>query len=245
MLTLAVTNGSAVLQRAAGNRIRPLVAARALRALARSGGKDLAQGVAFLRATEGQSAQRAFERFRASPLGRDVLNRRLALRDRLLDRAALAALPAGSLGREYLAFMARENISVPSLLDLATSARQAAVSPDEVLFTERTHVMHDLWHVVTGYGTDPAGEVCILALRGAQMRHVGVWLLCLFGTLKLGRELGGRRVRAAVREARAAGRRAAWLYGVDWESMLPQALDAVRAHLRLARPWHYPVVGTA
>src|SRR5580700_4209158 len=106
--------------RPARNRIRPLRALRALRNLAKSHGTDLPQGVAFLRATEGNAARRAFDRFRASPVGRDVLQRRQGLRDHLLDRDGLAAMPAGSLGRTFLAFIERENISVPSLLDLAT-----------------------------------------------------------------------------------------------------------------------------
>jgi ubiquinone biosynthesis protein COQ4 len=228
--------------RGARNRIRPLSAVRALRNLAESHGKDLPQGVAFLRATEGNAARRAFERFRATPQGSDVLSRRLSLRDHLLDREMLVAAPAGSLGRAYLEFMAREHISVPSLLDLATSVPEAAISREERLFAERSHVMHDLWHVVTGYGTDDVGEVCILAVRSAQMRHVGVWLLCLFGTLKTGRESGGRRVHAAVREAYARGRRAVWLYGVDWEAMLCEPLEVVRARLRLEPARFYPVI---
>ncbi len=228
------------------NRIRPIRAARALRALAKSHGKDLPQGVAFLRATEGHAARRAFERFRDTPFGRDVLDRRLALCDQLTARDALAAMQAGSLGRAYLDFMERENISLPGLLDLATSDPYAAMSPprmsaDELLFAERCHVMHDLWHVVTGYGQDDAGEVCILAIRAAQMRHPGVWLLCLAGMFKIGRQLGHRASRAAVREAFARGRRAVWLYGVNWEAMLPRPLEAVRQQLRLTRTVHYPV----
>lgn len=224
---------------------RPLSAMRALRNLAKSQGTDLAQGVAFLRATQGGSARRAFRRFRASPLGRDVLDRRLVLRDCLLDRNALAAMPAGSLGRAYLDFMVREDVSVPSLLELATSDPYPAMSAEEWLFTERSHVMHDLWHVVTGYGREEAGEVCILAIRSAQMRHVGVWLLCLGGMLKVGHEQGAGKVRAAVREAFARGRHAAWLYGVDWEAMLAQPLDVVRAQLRLMPARHYPIAGTS
>jgi ubiquinone biosynthesis protein COQ4 len=227
------------------NRLRPLRALRALRNLAKSHGKDLPQGVAFLRATEGNAAWRAFDRFRASPLGRDVLQQRRTLREHLLDRDALAALPAGSLGRVYLDFMERENISVPSLLDLATSDPYPPMSPEEWQFIERSHVMHDLWHVVTGYGQDEAGEVCILAVRSAQMRHLGVWVLCLGGMLKVGRDLGSRQVRASVREAYVRGRHAAWLYGVDWEALLPQPLDTVRAHLNLAPAIHYPIARAA
>jgi hypothetical protein len=57
------------------NRIRPLRAVRALRNLANSGGKDLPQGVAFLRATEGDAARRALQRLRNSGPGRAVLDR--------------------------------------------------------------------------------------------------------------------------------------------------------------------------
>ncbi len=238
MLDAAHTNR---LMRSPRYRIRPLVAVRALRNLARSQGKELTQGVAFLRATEGQSARRAFDRFRATPLGRDVLVRRISLRDHLVNRDSLVTAATGSLGRAYVDFMERENISVPSLLDLATSDPAPPMTAEEWLFAERSHVMHDLWHVVTGYGPDSLGEVCILAVRSAQMRHVGVWLLCLFGMLKVGRELGGREVGAAVREAYARGRRAAWLYGVDWESMLTEPLDVVRTRLHLTPAKHYPV----
>jgi ubiquinone biosynthesis protein COQ4 len=229
--------------RVARNRIRPLRAVRALRNLAKSGGKDLPQGVAFLRATEGEAARRAFDRFRTTEPGRDVLDRRVTLCDHLVDRDALHALPAGSLGRNYLDFMDRENISVPNLLDLATSDPYPQLSAEEWWFAERSHVMHDLWHVVTGYGPDEIGEVCILAVRSAQMRHLGVWMLCLFGMFKVGRDHGRRKVRAAVREAFQRGRHAAWLYGVDWEAMLAQPLDVVRQRLRLVAAVHYPIVG--
>lgn len=222
-------------------RIQPLNALRALCNLARSDGKDLPQGVAFLRATQGRSAQRAFERFRSSSVGQAVLSRRVVLRDCLLDDAALAAMTPGSLGRSYRDFMMRENVTVPSLLDLATSYPDAALTLEERLFAERTHVMHDLWHVVTGYGTEDLGEICILAVRSAQMRHIGVWLLCLFGMLKVGRRLGNGNVGAVVREAFTRGRRAAWLYGIDWEAMLPEPIEAVRRRLNLPLPQRYPI----
>jgi ubiquinone biosynthesis protein COQ4 len=223
------------------NRMRPLRAARALRELAKSHGKDLPQGVAFLRATEGNAGRRAFERFRGTPFGREVLERRLALCDQLIVRDALAAMQAGSLGRAYLDFMERENISLTGLLDLASSDPYPRMSEEELLFAERCHVMHDLWHVVTGYGQDDAGEVCILALRAAQMRHLGVWLLCLAGTIKVARAFGHRAARAAVREAFNRSRRAVWLYGVNWEAMLPEPLEVVRQQLRLTPAAHYPV----
>ena len=225
------------------NRLHPLAAWRALRDLARSQGKDAFAGVAFLRATEGNALRRAFHRFRASPEGRDVLARRLELGEHLLDRESLAAMPPDSLGRAFLDFLSRERIALESVIQLAKSQAYAVASADEYRFAERTHVMHDLWHVVTGYGTDAAGEVCILAFRSVQMRHVGVWLLTLFGTLTVGRNVGRRPINAAMREALARGRRAAWLYGVPWEAMLPEPLDVVRERLSLPPAQHYPVAG--
>ena len=82
------------------NRIRPLDALRALRALAQSGGADYRQAAAFMSATEGRSGQRAFARFQASASGARLLQDRPPLRAMLGgDRHALAALPHGSLGR--------------------------------------------------------------------------------------------------------------------------------------------------
>jgi ubiquinone biosynthesis protein COQ4 len=75
------------------------------------------------------------------------------------------------------------------------------------------------------------------------MRHIGVWALCLGGVVKVGRDLGSRQVRAAAREAYTRGRRAAWLYGVDWEALLAEPLDVVRARLDLAPAMHYPIAG--
>ena len=154
-------------------------------------------------------------------------------------------MPPGSLGWAFLDYLKRERIVLASVIRLAKSHPYSVASADEHLFAERTHVMHDLWHVVTGYGTDEAGELCILAVRSAQMRHYGVWALTLFGTIKVGRDLGRRPVRAAVREAFARGRRAAWLYGAPWEAMLPEPLDVVRERLRLTPTVHYPLARRA
>src|SRR5258708_22993429 len=49
---------------------------------------------------------RQLARFRQTETGRTVLQDRRRLLDRLTDRAALAALPPGTLGRAYAEFMA-------------------------------------------------------------------------------------------------------------------------------------------
>ncbi|MBV9784852.1 MAG: hypothetical protein JO264_13665 [Acidisphaera sp.] len=146
-----------------GNRIRPLIAIRALRALARSRGKDVAQGVIFLHATQGRSGQRGFCRLRASPAGQALLRERPAARDSLADRGRLAALPTGTLGRAYADFMTENKLDLRALADLEALGGERPMSPDERWFIDRATDLHDLWHVVIGYGTDELGELCVLA----------------------------------------------------------------------------------
>ena len=45
--------------------------------------------------------------------------------------------------------------------------------------------MHDLWHVVTGYGRDELGEACLLAFTYAQNKNRGVGFIAFVGCFKL------------------------------------------------------------
>jgi len=222
-----------------GNRIRPLIAIRALRALARSRGKDVAQGVIFLHATQGRSGQRGFCRLRASPAGQALLRERPAARDSLADRGRLAALPTGTLGRAYADFMTENKLDLRALADLEALGGERPMSPDERWFIDRATDLHDLWHVVIGYGTDELGELCVLAFRYAQTRHPGRGFLAFTWMFKLARQFPGRPVRAAVIEAYRRGRHAAWLEDVFWERSLEHGLDGLRETLRLAPPRLY------
>ena len=74
----------------------------------------------------------------------------------------LRALPTGTLGREYALMMDRNGLdpaSIPTMPD-----------DDEGKYV-RAHLYetHDLWHVVTGFGTDVAGELGLQAFYQAQL----------------------------------------------------------------------------
>jgi ubiquinone biosynthesis protein COQ4 len=222
-------------------RIRPFAALKALRALLRNG-EDTRQVFLIVEALRGRSGEVAFERFRQTETGQAVLSDRRVLLDRLSDRAALAALPAGSLGRAYLAFMAEENLTADGLVEASKTGNAQPRSDDRRLFGDRNRDSHDLQHVVTGYGRDGLGEVCLLAFGYARHRNRGIGLIALAGMLRAARMLPGRPVKRAVFEAYRHGRRADWMAHQDWEALLSEPLDAVRHRMNVQPPTRYQAI---
>src|SRR3546814_16695781 len=47
---------------------------------------------------------------------------------------------------------------------------------------------HDLYHIVTGYGRDGLGEICVLTFGNAQFYNHGIAFLLLLGLFKSRRE---------------------------------------------------------
>jgi ubiquinone biosynthesis protein COQ4 len=226
------------------NRIRPLDALHALRALARSGGTDYRQAAAFMSATEGRSGQRAFARFQASASGADLLRRRPSLRAMLGgDRRAIATLPSGTLGREYHEFMSAHDFSTEAMAELGQAGGERPMAADEKWFAERMNTLHDVRHVVAGYGQEPLGELCLLGFRYAQSRHLGMAFFALTWGLRTARERRHDPIVSAVLEGYRRGRLSVWLDDLDWEQMMRQPLLAVRIRLGLVPPAVYDRIG--
>ncbi len=156
----------------------------------------------------------------------------------LRDRDKLRAMPAGSLGRAYLAFVEREEISADGLVTASEAVNETFASPQLARYGMRLRDQHDLWHVLTDYGRDKLGELCLLAFTYAQTRNRGIGFIVLVGTYKFSQGIGSRVLRAA-RRSFAAGRRAAWLPGQDWEALLPRPLGEVRRELGIDPPIAY------
>ena len=97
------------------NRIRPLEAWRALRALM-ADPDDTAKVFVIIDALSGNSGERLFRRFCVTEVGRRVLYEQRDIVQTLSDREALEQLPEGSLGRTYAGFMSREQISADGLV---------------------------------------------------------------------------------------------------------------------------------
>jgi ubiquinone biosynthesis protein COQ4 len=219
----------------------PLIALKSIRAVLRDP-EDTRQVFLLMDALRGRTSLRQFERFRASETGRAVLAERRQLLHWLSDRACLAALPAGTLGRAYYDFVASEQLSAEGLVAVSNLRETLAPGEDMTLFRERSRDMHDLLHVVTGYGRDPLGEACLAAFTFAQTGLKGFAVIAIAASRKISRNLRGQPVRRAIFEAYRRGRRAEWLVAADWEHLLDRPLVEIRARFGVTPATYYPQI---
>jgi ubiquinone biosynthesis protein COQ4 len=160
----------------------------------------------------------------------------------LSDRAALRALPAGSLGRAYLEFVESEGISPEGIRMASETSGATGYATSELEYLHaRMRDTHDLWHAATGYKGDVLGELALLAFTLGQHWNSAVAAIVVAGLLKGFGRHDARLVWGGYRRGRAA----AWLPAQDWESLLALPLDEVRAHRRVGPPPAYTPVRTA
>src|SRR6202043_3686310 len=171
--------GTPAMSQATDTRRHPVAAYRAMRNLLRDR-EDTRQVFLLIDALRGKTTLRQFARFRETEIGPGALADRRRLFDRLEDQASLAALPAGTLGRAYYDFMAAENLSAEGLVEASRITMRSLPADDVTLFRERSREMHDLLHVVTGYGRDPLGEACLVAFSYAQTGLKGFAVIAAF-----------------------------------------------------------------
>ncbi len=161
--------------------------------------------------------------------------------NQLADRDGLRKLPEGSVGRAYLAFVESEGISPEGIRTASAEGIAEREKASELLYVkERMRDTHDLWHTVTGYKGDVAGEIGLLSFTLAQNWHAGVALIVGAGLVK-GFAVDTTRI---IPDGYRRGRAAKWLPAQDWESLLPLPLEQVRASLGLGAPPVYTPVRT-
>ncbi len=145
-----------------------------------------------------------------------------------IDLRALAALPPGTLGRALADAMIAQGLDPSALPTLDAPDRNT-------YFRAHLYETHDVWHVVTGFGTDWLGEIGLQAFYAAQIPGPLPSMLLAVGFL-----------RTAIYERQAStplfeeitrgftmGRRASPLFGVHWDELWDVPLDTVRLSLGL------------
>jgi ubiquinone biosynthesis protein COQ4 len=244
-MLMNATKNEPAMERRRAQRIRPLAAAMAIIRLMRNP-QDTAQVFLLTEALRGHSTRINYEVFAASPGGAKILAERRSLLAALSDRPRLAALPEGTLGRCYADFMAEENLTAEGLVELAAQTIKPMPQVDEGLrlYAHRMRDMHDLYHVLTGYGRDELGEVCVLAFSYPQQKIRSFRVIAPLGLVSIWQSVRSARIstrglRPALREAARNGQRAAWLPGEDLEGMLTENLHTLRARLNIPRPAIY------
>ena len=227
------------------NRIRLREARRAMRALLEDP-DDTAQAFKVIAAMSGSSGKRLFERFRRSPMGARILREERNLVDLIGDMDKLRAMPSRSLGQGIADFYATEQLSAQGLVAASEAGfadrAPAEISEEERSFQMRLRDLHDVFHVLAGYGRDLRGEAAVLAFTLAQTRNPGIGYIVLSVLMRAGfRSDMGKLIRQGFRR----GLRANWLLDQDWEALLPQPIDELRERLRVGPPPIYEQVRSA
>jgi ubiquinone biosynthesis protein COQ4 len=218
----------------------PRRALRAARILA-ADPDDLPQVFTIIESLSGDTLGRVARRLSRSETGRALLSKRPDVVDLLADRAALARLPEGSLGRAYLDFVTRENISADGIRaagDKGMTHDVALPAPLDFVHA-RMRDTHDLWHAAVGYHGDVLGETALLAFTFAQTWNPAIALILAIG---LSKTRGAPEARAVILDGFRRGLRAAWFPAQPWESMLSMPVDEVRRRLNLDAPPVYTPV---
>src|SRR5438270_9452653 len=193
---IAPTSGTIAMSSPTDTRLHPIAAYRAVRKLMQNR-EDTRQVFLLIDALRGKTTLRQLARFRQTEFGQRALAERRRLFDRLEDWETLKALPAGTLGRAYYEFMASEHLSAAGLAEVSTIPQS---DDDSIWFRERNREMHDLLHIVTGYGRDPLGEASLVAFSYAQTRQLGFAVIALFAARRISQARPGQPIRRLIFE---------------------------------------------
>ncbi len=216
----------------------PRRAFRAARVLA-ADPDDLPQVFTIIESFSMDTLHRIARRMQADAVGRELVDGRPDIVSLLADRATLARLPEGSLGRAYLAFVERENISADGIRSAAKKGMTNEVPLPAPLdwVHARMRDTHDLWHAAVGYSGDVLGETALLAFTFAQTWNPGIALIIAIGLSKtIGSPTDGPSARRTILDGFRRGLDAKWLPGQPWETLLALPVEEVRRRLSLAAP---------
>ncbi len=181
-------------------------------------------------------------RFLQSERGQALRAREPYLPAILDDHAALRCTPAGSLAHAYCDFMEREGLSAQGLVDeFEKFAQGKARFQDQFLwYLNRGRDVHDLLHVLTGYGRDGLGEACVLAFTYSQQPSPAHLFIGYMAGLNMKKTVkSSAPVLRAVREGQKLGKACPRLIETAITDLLPLPLEEVRRRLNITPPRHY------
>ncbi|WP_298097001.1 Coq4 family protein [Brevundimonas sp.] len=221
------------LDRLRPQRLEPLRALRAFRKLIRNK-EDTTQVFEIMRALSGRSISRGYNRMLKTLEGGRQAFLREELAHKLDDPVWLSRFEPGSVGAAYRAFREARGFTAEGLADEARKVAPLVDAQHPVIwYSRRIRDVHDVWHVLTGYGTDALGEACVVSFSYAQTRNLGFAFIGWGAAREVQREAPSVPARRAVWQAYRNGRAARWLPGLDYEALFEQPLEAVRERLNI------------
>lgn len=182
------------------------------------------------------------ERFLTSERGMDTRVREPFLPAILDDHAALRRMPEGSLAHAYCDFMEGEGLTAQGLVD--EFDRFAADKPKHhdqfQWYMNRMRDVHDMLHVLTGYGRDALGEACVLAFTYSQQPSPAHLFIGYMAGLNIRKQVeSSAPVLRAIREAQGLGKACPRIAELAITDLLPMQLADVRKKLNITPAMHY------
>ena len=215
-------------------RLRPLTALRAFQRLIRDK-EDTVQVFRIMQALSGRSVSRGYQRMLATMEGGRQAFLHEELAHKLDDPVWLALFQPGTVGATYRAFREARGFSADGLAEVEREVVPFIDAPHPVIwYSRRLRDIHDIWHVLTGYGTDALGEACVVSFSYGQTRNLGFAFIGCGAAREIQREVRSVPARRAVWQAWRNGKAARWLPGLDYEALFEQPLEDVRRRLNIA-----------
>ena len=202
--------------------------------------EDTTQVFEIMRALNGTATSRGYLKLLETGQGGRIAYERVELARLLMDDAWLDGLPAGSVGAVYREFVRSERLSAEGLAEVSrTGAPSIEEAHPYAWFGRRTRDVHDIWHILSGYGRDALGESCLVAFSYAQTKGLG-WALIAVGAALRSREgPPDQPYRKAIWQGYRRGKAAAWLLGEDYQRLLAEPLEAACRRLNITPPTVY------
>ncbi len=220
-------------------RLRPLTALRHFRRLI-ADKEATAEAFAIFNALPSRKYFRTAREFTQSEAGQALYAAEPHLPDLLDDHARLRAMPANSLAQHYCDFMESEGLTAAGLV--AEYERNQPVRYPDLFewYIGRSRDVHDLLHILTGYGRDPLGEACLLAFTYGQRPAPAYLFIAYLAGWEIKRRLKlDAPVFAALNEAKTMGKYCAPLVNQPIADLLAQSPEALRQRLGLSEPVQY------
>ena len=200
-------------------------------------------------ALSGGAGQKQFKKFLRGEYGRRVVTQPVRLEEILADRVRLAGMGTGTLGHAFHEFMGEENLTSEGLVEAASEAGIDFKAETDFEAYQRMflHVAlcHDLWHVITGYGRDALGEICVLTFTYHQSSNRGMLFIMMIGAIAQKLDNPSLPIFKVVREAWRTGASSSWIVDADIERLLAMPLDDVRREFGIRLPAAYEDVPIA
>ncbi len=193
-------------------------------------------------ALPGRDLRERAERFLRTERGQALRRKEPWLPGILDDHATLRRTPKGSLAHAYCDFMESEGLSAQGLVDEFERFASKRERFDDQFnwYLNRMRDVHDMLHVLTGYGRDALGEACVLAFTYSQQPAPAHLFIGYLAGMNINRNT--RRsapVLRAVREGQKLGKACPRLCEQSISELLPLPIEDVRQRLNITPAVYY------